>query len=206
MRHFVKTGLTSLRRSTTRSWSHSILPRRPNCRRGIRHQRCSTIGSLRCRSSRTTRRTYRRSPHRRPGIARSWCSHRIPLAALSDCRCRASSCCCRCGATAPSALRGADHIHYVLPFENRGAEVGVTLHHPHGQIYAYPFVPPVPERMLAQESAFYAQHGRPLLGAMAEDEMANGQPGSVSRTSTRLHSCRRAHAIRTRSGSCLSGQ
>lgn len=30
---------------------------------------------------------------------------------------------------------------YVLPFENRGAEVGATLHHPHGQIYAMPFVP-----------------------------------------------------------------
>ena len=34
-------------------------------------------------------------------------------------------------------------VDYVLIFENRGVEVGVTLHHPHGQIYAYPFVPPV---------------------------------------------------------------
>ncbi len=34
-------------------------------------------------------------------------------------------------------------VKYVLPFENRGEECGVTLHHPHGQIYAYPFVPPV---------------------------------------------------------------
>lgn len=32
---------------------------------------------------------------------------------------------------------------FVLPFENRGDEVGVTLHHPHGQIYAFPFVPQV---------------------------------------------------------------
>ena len=30
---------------------------------------------------------------------------------------------------------------YILPFENRGDEVGVTLSHPHGQIYAFPFVP-----------------------------------------------------------------
>lgn len=30
---------------------------------------------------------------------------------------------------------------YVLPFENRGDEAGVTLHHPHGQIYAFPFIP-----------------------------------------------------------------
>tara|TARA_B100002051_G_scaffold273166_1_gene311422 strand:- start:506 stop:1555 length:1050 start_codon:yes stop_codon:yes gene_type:complete len=35
------------------------------------------------------------------------------------------------------------NVKYVLPFENRGKECGVTLHHPHGQIYAYPFIPPV---------------------------------------------------------------
>ena len=39
-------------------------------------------------------------------------------------------------------IGGQHHIQYVLPFENRGVEVGVTLHHPHGQIYSYPFVPP----------------------------------------------------------------
>ncbi|HEY5799575.1 MAG TPA: galactose-1-phosphate uridylyltransferase [Burkholderiaceae bacterium] len=65
-------------------------------------------------------------------------------------------------------------IRYVLPFENRGAEVGVTLHHPHGQIYAYPFVPPVPERMLAQERAYHGEHGRALLVDMAEDEARAG--------------------------------
>jgi UDPglucose--hexose-1-phosphate uridylyltransferase len=64
-------------------------------------------------------------------------------------------------------------IEYVLPFENRGAEVGVTLHHPHGQIYAYPFVPPVPAAMLRQEQLFYAEHGEPLLVAMARRELAN---------------------------------
>lgn len=63
-------------------------------------------------------------------------------------------------------------IKYVMPFENRGAEVGVTLHHPHGQIYGYPFVPPVPERMLAQERAFYDRCKQPLLAAMARDELA----------------------------------
>jgi UDPglucose--hexose-1-phosphate uridylyltransferase len=39
-------------------------------------------------------------------------------------------------------------IDYVFIFENRGVEVGVTLHHPHGQIYGYPFLPPVPAREL----------------------------------------------------------
>tara|TARA_Y100000768_G_C23978875_1_gene684590 strand:- start:467 stop:1513 length:1047 start_codon:yes stop_codon:yes gene_type:complete len=36
-------------------------------------------------------------------------------------------------------------IKYILPFENRGEECGVTLHHPHSQIYAYPFIPPAIE-------------------------------------------------------------
>lgn len=39
-----------------------------------------------------------------------------------------------------------DFVKFVMPFENRGEEVGVTLHHPHGQIYAYPFLPPLIEK------------------------------------------------------------
>ena len=70
---------------------------------------------------------------------------------------------------------GRPQIQYVLPFENRGAEVGVTLHHPHGQIYAYPFVPPVPARMLAQEQAYYMEHASSLLCDMARDEAASGE-------------------------------
>jgi len=41
-------------------------------------------------------------------------------------------------------LGARSDVEYVLIFENRGAQVGATLHHPHGQIYGYPFVPPVP--------------------------------------------------------------
>ena len=40
-------------------------------------------------------------------------------------------------------------IAYVMPFENRGEECGVTLHHPHGQIYCYPFIPPVVEKEIS---------------------------------------------------------
>lgn len=43
-------------------------------------------------------------------------------------------------------LYAHEFIQYVMPFENRGEEVGVTLQHPHGQIYAYPFVPPILEK------------------------------------------------------------
>ena len=48
-------------------------------------------------------------------------------------------------------LGARDDIDYVMIFENRGVEVGVTLHHPHGQIYGYPFLPPVPARELAAD-------------------------------------------------------
>ncbi len=44
-----------------------------------------------------------------------------------------------------SALPG---VEQVFPFENRGEEIGVTLSHPHGQIYGYPFVPPYVRRVL----------------------------------------------------------
>lgn len=36
----------------------------------------------------------------------------------------------------------------VFPFENRGQDIGVTLSHPHGQIYGYPFVPPTQQKLL----------------------------------------------------------
>jgi UDPglucose--hexose-1-phosphate uridylyltransferase len=66
-------------------------------------------------------------------------------------------------------------IQYVLPFENKGVEVGVTLHHPHGQIYAYPFVPPVPARMLEQQQRYYQEHKRGLLADLIKKEMADNQ-------------------------------
>jgi UDPglucose--hexose-1-phosphate uridylyltransferase len=47
-----------------------------------------------------------------------------------------------------AALGARDDVDYVLVFENRGAEVGATIPHPHGQIYAYPEVPPEPLREL----------------------------------------------------------
>jgi UDPglucose--hexose-1-phosphate uridylyltransferase len=48
-------------------------------------------------------------------------------------------------------LGARQDIDYVFIFENRGVEVGVTLHHPHGQIYGYPFLPPVPLLELAAD-------------------------------------------------------
>jgi UDPglucose--hexose-1-phosphate uridylyltransferase len=69
-------------------------------------------------------------------------------------------------------LAERNEIAYVLPFENRGAEVGVTLHHPHGQIYAYPVVPPVPARMQQEAQLYYQRKGRGVLQDLIEAERA----------------------------------
>lgn len=66
-------------------------------------------------------------------------------------------------------------IEYVLPFENKGVEVGVTLHHPHGQIYAYPFVPPVPMRMQQMQQGFYDEHQQGLLADLIQKEIEDNK-------------------------------
>ena len=48
-----------------------------------------------------------------------------------------------------AALAARDNVEFVLVFENRGAEVGATIAHPHGQIYAYDHVPDRPRRIFA---------------------------------------------------------
>jgi UDPglucose--hexose-1-phosphate uridylyltransferase len=68
-------------------------------------------------------------------------------------------------------LAARDDVEYVFPFENRGVEVGVTLHHPHGQIYAYPFVPPVAARELSEQRRHFDRTGRGLLADLLESEV-----------------------------------
>jgi UDPglucose--hexose-1-phosphate uridylyltransferase len=72
------------------------------------------------------------------------------------------------------ALGERPEVAYVFPFENRGVEVGVTLHHPHGQIYAYPFIPPIPARALEQQREYLSRHGTGLLEDFVAREVAAG--------------------------------
>ena len=53
-----------------------------------------------------------------------------------------------------ASLGARPEIEYVLVFENRGAEVGATIAHPHGQIYAFDFVPDAPLRELMRGTPF----------------------------------------------------
>jgi UDPglucose--hexose-1-phosphate uridylyltransferase len=61
-------------------------------------------------------------------------------------------------------------VAYVMIFENRGVEVGVTIHHPHGQVYGYPFLPPVP----AREREADARMGGCAVCAMLASELGDG--------------------------------
>lgn len=68
------------------------------------------------------------------------------------------------------ALLARAEIEYVLVFENRGDEAGATISHPHGQIYAFPFVPPAP----AREAAVAAASGCPVC-RQVRDESADAR-------------------------------
>ena len=68
------------------------------------------------------------------------------------------------------SLSEHDFVKYVFVFENKGEAIGVTLHHPHGQIYAYPFVPPRVARELEQSRAHKEKTGRCLVCDIVADE------------------------------------
>jgi UDPglucose--hexose-1-phosphate uridylyltransferase len=63
-------------------------------------------------------------------------------------------------------------VRWVYPFENRGAEIGVTLAHPHGQIYAYPYLPPIPARMLEMARRHREATGANLFAEILAAERA----------------------------------
>ena len=58
-----------------------------------------------------------------------------------------------------AGLGARPEVAYVFVFENRGEAVGVTLQHPHGQIYAYPEIPVAVQRALDAARAHIEEHG-----------------------------------------------
>jgi len=67
-------------------------------------------------------------------------------------------------------LSALPEIEHVFPFENRGEEIGVTLSHPHGQIYGYPFVPSRTRAMLAAARRYADETGGVLGSAVLAAE------------------------------------
>ncbi len=72
-------------------------------------------------------------------------------------------------------LGGRDFVEYVLIFENKGRDIGVTLNHPHGQIYAFPFIPPKLQRELDSANKHMSRTGRCLFCDIIEEEKKDGR-------------------------------
>lgn len=72
-------------------------------------------------------------------------------------------------------LGGRDFVDYVLIFENKGKDIGVTLYHPHGQIYAFPFIPPKIQRELDSANKHMSRTGRCLFCDIVQEELRDGR-------------------------------
>jgi UDPglucose--hexose-1-phosphate uridylyltransferase len=74
-----------------------------------------------------------------------------------------------------AALSALPGVRQVVPFENRGEEIGVTLTHPHGQIYAYPYLPGRTQQLIGQARAHREATGRSLLADVLTEEQTAGE-------------------------------
>ena len=72
-------------------------------------------------------------------------------------------------------LSAHSYVKYVYLFENKGKEIGVTLAHPHGQIYAYPYIPPVAEREINAARKHHQKTGRNLYDDVLAQELTDGR-------------------------------
>jgi UDPglucose--hexose-1-phosphate uridylyltransferase len=66
-------------------------------------------------------------------------------------------------------------LRYVYIFENTGVAIGVTMPHPHGQIYSFPFIPPFIERQLTSAREHYETERECLCCRLLGDELADGR-------------------------------
>ncbi|ADG77629.1 Galactose-1-phosphate uridylyltransferase OS=Tsukamurella paurometabola (strain ATCC 8368 / DSM/ CCUG 35730 / CIP 100753 / JCM 10117 / KCTC 9821 / NBRC 16120 / NCIMB 702349 / NCTC 13040) OX=521096 GN=Tpau_0996 PE=3 SV=1 [Tsukamurella paurometabola] len=73
-----------------------------------------------------------------------------------------------------AALLSRDDVAEVYCFENRGEEIGVTLPHPHGQIYAFPFTTPRTAALMREAQAHRASTGQDLFESILAAEVADG--------------------------------
>ncbi|MFP3964944.1 galactose-1-phosphate uridylyltransferase [Actinomadura fulvescens] len=73
-----------------------------------------------------------------------------------------------------AALSRRDDVAQVAVFENRGEEIGVTLHHPHGQVYGYPYVPARTVRMIERAREHRAATGGELFADVLAAERRAG--------------------------------
>jgi UDPglucose--hexose-1-phosphate uridylyltransferase len=112
----------------------------------------------------------------RPGVGRCevvcfTSDHNSSFGALSPARVRTVVDALADRTTEMSRLTG---VRQVFPFENRGIEIGVTLSHPHGQIYAYPYVTPRTQAMLTASARHLRRTGNDLYADTLAAEQKAG--------------------------------
>lgn len=98
--------------------------------------------------------------------------HNVRLADLSD---RHVHKLARLWREAYADLASNRRIKYVFIFENRGEAVGVTMPHPHGQVYAYPFLPRVIRDELAGAKKYHDETGHCIFCDLLKQELADGR-------------------------------
>jgi UDPglucose--hexose-1-phosphate uridylyltransferase len=113
---------------------------------------------------------------RRPGLGRCevvvfTSNHDLPVSQLSPQRVRLIL---DAWVDRTEELGRLPFVEQVFCFENRGQEIGVTLSHPHGQIYAYPFVTPRTRVMLDNARRHRERTGRDLFADRLDAELADG--------------------------------
>ncbi len=74
-----------------------------------------------------------------------------------------------------NAMKEDEKIKYVFPFENRGALVGTTMPHPHGQMYGFSVLPKKIELELNAAKKFNEENGKCLFCSMIEEELTFGE-------------------------------
>ena len=80
-----------------------------------------------------------------------------------------------CWAEESARLRALDFVGHVQVFENRGAAMGCSNPHPHGQVWATRHVPSLAARRFASQRDYHRVHGRDLLGDYLERELKEGE-------------------------------
>jgi UDPglucose--hexose-1-phosphate uridylyltransferase len=81
-----------------------------------------------------------------------------------------------------NVLDNKNGIQYVVQFENRGRAIGVSLDHPHAQVYALPFVPPRLNRELEQSKKFWDREDTCLVCKMLENELKSLESRVINET------------------------
>lgn len=73
-----------------------------------------------------------------------------------------------------NCIKSDEKIKYIFIFENRGDVVGVTMPHPHGQIYGYPFIPKKIELEVSSSTEYYSENDKCLFCDMLDNELKAG--------------------------------